>query len=98
MEFGLRHGVDVVAISFVRSASMCGQNLIQARKSSVPVITKLESHRPSISSKKFLKPDGVMVARGDGVELPPEQVPVIQKHDCARGGMAQAGDYRDADA
>ena len=84
LEFGLRHGVDVVAISFVRSASdvRTVKNLIQARKSSVPVIAKLEKPQAVDQLEEILEAsDGVMVARGDlGVELPPEQVPVIQKH------------------
>jgi pyruvate kinase len=84
LEFGLRHGVDAVAISFVRSASDVHsvKTLVQARKSSVPVIAKLEKPQAVDQLEEILEAaDGVMVARGDlGVELPPEQVPVIQKH------------------
>ena len=84
LEFGLRHGVDAVAISFVRSASdvRSVKALIQARKSTVPVIAKLEKPQAIEQLEEILEAsDGVMVARGDlGVELPPEQVPVIQKH------------------
>ena len=48
----------------------------------VPVIAKLEKPQALEQLEEILEAaDGVMVARGDlGVEMPPEQVPVIQKH------------------
>jgi pyruvate kinase len=84
LEFGLRHGVDIVALSFVRSAGdvRLAKKLIAAQGSDVPVIAKLE--KPQALKKLeeiFEVADGVMVARGDlGVEMPPEKVPVIQKY------------------
>ena len=84
LEFGLRHGVDVVAVSFVRSAAdvRMVKQLIASHGSDVPVVAKLE--KPQALEKLeeiFEATDGVMVARGDlGVEMPPEKVPVIQKH------------------
>jgi pyruvate kinase len=84
LEFGLKHGVDMVALSFVRSASdvNLAKQQIYDYGARVPVIAKLEKpqaleHLDDI----FAAADGVMVARGDlGVEAPPETVPVIQKH------------------
>jgi pyruvate kinase len=84
LKFGLKHGVDMVAVSFVRSADdvRMVKNLIAGRGSDAPVIAKLE--KPQALEKLeeiFEVTDGVMVARGDlGVEMPPEKVPVIQKH------------------
>jgi pyruvate kinase len=84
LEFGLEHGVDVVALSFVRSASdiRTAKQIIMAHDSDVPVIAKLEKPQALDQLEEiFEAADGVMVARGDlGVELPPERVPVIQKH------------------
>jgi pyruvate kinase len=84
LEFGLNHGVDAVALSFVRTAadvSMVKQ-IIAAHQSDLPVIAKLEKPQAIDHLEEILEvADGVMVARGDlGVEMAPEKVPVIQKH------------------
>jgi len=86
-EFGLDHGVDAVALSFVRSAAdvRMVKQIIAAHRtrndSDVPVIAKLEKPQAIDHLEEILEAsDGVMVARGDlGVEVPPEKVPVIQK-------------------
>jgi len=84
LEFGLTHGVDVVALSFVRSACdvLLAKELIAKHRVEVPVIAKLEKPQALKQLEKiFEAADGVMVARGDlGVEMPPEKVPVIQKY------------------
>jgi pyruvate kinase len=84
LEFGLKHDVDMVAISFVRSASDVREvkQLILDHGGNVPVIAKLEKPQALEQLEEiFEAADGVMVARGDlGVEMLPEQVPVIQKH------------------
>ena len=84
LEFGLEHGVDAVALSFVRSANDVREvkAIIAAHKQHVPVIAKLEKPQALDELEAILEvADGVMVARGDlGVEMPPEKVPVIQKH------------------
>ena len=84
LEFGLEHGVDMVALSFVRSAAdvMAVKQIIAAGASDLPVIAKLEKPQAIDQLKEILEvADGVMVARGDlGVEVAPEKVPVIQKH------------------
>lgn len=83
LEFGLKHGVDMVAVSFVRSASdvLSVKQIIADHGSDVPVISKLEKPQALEHLEEILQAtDGVMVARGDlGVEMPPEKVPVIQK-------------------
>jgi pyruvate kinase len=84
LEFGLKHGVDLVAVSFVRTAEDVreAKRLIAARNANVPVIAKLEKPQAIEHLEEILDvADGVMVARGDlGVEVAPEKVPIIQKH------------------
>ena len=84
LKFGLQHGVDMVALSFVRSAVDVEsvKQIVTAKGMSVPVIAKLEKPQALEQLEAILEmSDGVMVARGDlGVEMPPEKVPVIQKH------------------
>jgi pyruvate kinase len=84
LHFGLKHGVDAVAISFVRTAEDVAmvKRIVASRDSDTPVIAKLEKPQAIDQLEEILEAaDGVMVARGDlGVEMPPEKVPVIQKH------------------
>jgi pyruvate kinase len=84
LEFGLQQGVDAVALSFVRSADDVREvkAIIAQHGLDTPVIAKLEKPQALEHLEEILEvSDGVMVARGDlGVEMPPEQVPVIQKH------------------
>jgi pyruvate kinase len=84
LRFGLEHGVDFVAVSFVRSAADVAEvkRFIAQHQSVTPVIAKLEKPQAIDNLEEILEvADGVMVARGDlGVEMPPEKVPVIQKH------------------
>lgn len=84
LEFGLRHGIDAVAQSFVRTAADVreAKRIIASHGKEVPVIAKLEKPQAVDHLEEILEvADGVMVARGDlGVEVAPEKVPVIQKH------------------
>ncbi len=86
LEFGIQHGVDAVAMSFVRSASdvrtvRAAMDRLSAGKPVPLLIAKLEKPEAMTELEAILDlVDGVMVARGDlGVELPPEQVPALQK-------------------
>ena len=84
LQFGLQHGVDYVALSFVRSAADVKelQGLIASSVSRpVPVVAKIERQEAVERFDEILSvSDAVMVARGDlGVEMPPEEVPLIQK-------------------
>jgi pyruvate kinase len=84
VEFGLKHGIDMVAMSFVRTSDdvLHAKQYISSLGGRVPVIAKLEKPQAIENLEDiFAVADGVMVARGDlGVEVPPEQVPIIQKH------------------
>jgi pyruvate kinase len=81
--FGLDQGVDWVALSFVRNPQdvLEIKELIASAGKSVPVIAKIEKHEAIEQMEAILSLcDGVMVARGDlGVELPAEDVPILQK-------------------
>src|SRR6202167_3631730 len=93
LEFAIHHGVDAIAVSFVRTAEDI--RLVRHRVASMGaetlIIAKLEKPQAIQHLESILEAaDGVMVARGDlGVEMPPEKVPAIQKHVIRR-----AGDYR----
>ncbi|MDX9759141.1 MAG: pyruvate kinase [Bacteroidota bacterium] len=84
LRFGLEAGVDAVALSFVRSE----RDIIELRTAmklfgrTVPVIAKIERDEGYTDIEDIIaEADGIMVARGDlGVEMPAEQVPVLQKH------------------
>lgn len=81
--FGLDQGVDWVALSFVRNPQdvLEIRELISAAGKHVPVIAKIEKHEAIEQMEAILSLcNGVMVARGDlGVELPAEDVPILQK-------------------
>ena len=81
--FGLDQGVDWVALSFVRNPQDMIEikELISSAGKAVPVIAKIEKHEAIEQMEAVLALcDGVMVARGDlGVELPAEDVPILQK-------------------
>jgi pyruvate kinase len=89
--FGLKAGVDLIALSFVRQPS----DLDTARQAmaevgrTVPIISKLEKPEAIARLDAILdKTDGVMVARGDlGVEIPPEEVPAVQKDIIRRSNL-----------
>ncbi len=81
--FGLDQGVDWVALSFVRNPDDVREikEIIANAGKRVPVIVKIEKHEAIENIDEILSlSDGVMVARGDlGVELPAEEVPLLQK-------------------
>jgi len=80
---GIQVGTDFLAMSFVRSAEDIEtlRTAIQAHGVDVPIIAKLERPEALEHLGEILNSaDGVMVARGDlGVEMPPEEVPIVQK-------------------
>ncbi len=83
LAFGLKQGVDWVALSFVRNASDMQEirELIRSHGHTTPVVAKIEKFE-AIDAIDAILPlcDGVMVARGDlGVEMPAEEVPLLQK-------------------
>ena len=82
--FAIEQGVDWIALSFVRYAKDLKelQKLISDNSDyKIPIIAKIEKPEGVANIKKIVKYcDGIMVARGDlGVEVPAEEVPLIQK-------------------
>lgn len=83
LRWGLKLGADIIALSFVRSAADIEDvHAIMAEEGRfVPVIAKIEKPQAVANLTEIVDAfDGIMVARGDlGVELPLEQVPLVQK-------------------
>lgn len=83
LRWGLNAGADLIALSFVRDASdITRVHEIMAEEGRyVPVIAKIEKPQAVDNLEEIIDAfDGIMVARGDlGVELPLEQVPLVQK-------------------
>jgi len=88
LAFGLKHGVDFVALSFVREASdvLQARHFLQAKGANVPLIAKIEKYEAVHNIDEIIaEVDGVMVARGDlGVEMPLRRVPLAQKEIISR--------------
>ncbi len=83
LAFAIENGVDMVAVSFVRTAEdvRLVKHRVAALGAETWIIAKLEKPQAIEHLESILEvADGVMVARGDlGVEMPPEKVPAIQK-------------------
>lgn len=83
LEFTLKHNLDLVALSFVRSPEDVRElrELLASRGSKAKIIAKIETEDGVKNFDAILaEADGVIVARGDlGVELPAEDVPLVQK-------------------
>ncbi len=83
LEFALRNDFDWIGLSFVRSVTDIVElkNIILNKNKKTRVIAKIEKPEAIFDIDKIIDvTDGVMVARGDlGVEIPLEQVPVLQK-------------------
>jgi pyruvate kinase len=83
LRFALRLGVDLVALSFVRSPEdiKLVHSVMDEEGIRVPVIAKVEKPEAVTALEAIVDAfDGVMVARGDlGVEMPLDQVPLVQK-------------------
>jgi len=82
---GITRGFDYVAASFVRKASdvIALRTLLNSNGGeNVKIISKIENQEGIDNFEEILElSDGIMVARGDmGVEIPMEQVPIVQKH------------------
>ena len=84
LRWGLRAGADFIALSFVRSAAdiVDVHRIMDEVGIRVPVIAKIEKPQAVENLQGIVDAfDGIMVARGDlGVELPIEDVPLVQKH------------------
>ncbi len=83
LRWALRTGADIVALSFVRSAKdvEAVHAIMENEGIRIPVLAKVEKPQAIENLQEIVDAfDGIMVARGDlGVELPLEQVPLVQK-------------------
>ena len=83
LRWALRIGVDFVFLSFVRSADDVADvhAIMDQMGRRIPVLAKVEKPQAVENLGGIVAAfDGVMVARGDlGVELPLEEVPIVQK-------------------
>jgi pyruvate kinase len=83
LDFILQQNLDWVALSFVRTPDdiIALKNITKAHNSKIKVISKIEMPEALKHLRDIIiESDGIMVARGDlGVEVPVEQVPIIQK-------------------
>lgn len=83
IEFAIKNRVDYIALSFVRSPEDVVElkNWIIMKGLEIPIIAKIEKKEAVDYFDDILSvADGIMIARGDlGVELPPQEVPVLQK-------------------
>ena len=83
LEFIIEQQLDWVALSFVRSVKdlVILRSKLQEKKSKTKIIAKIEKPEALTNIRDIIiESDGIMIARGDlGVELPIEQVPLIQK-------------------
>jgi len=92
VDFGLEHGVDWIALSFVASAEQVTElkDYIAQRGGDVPVIAKIERAEAIDEIKGILESsDGLMVARGDlALEIGAAKVPYVQKDLISRSNQA----------
>jgi pyruvate kinase len=83
LQFALEQGLDYVGLSFVRSAADVRQlqELVAANGGETAVVAKIEKPEALAEIGQIVElADAVMVARGDlGVEMPPEEVPILQR-------------------
>ena len=91
VDFAIEHGLDLLAISFVRRAEDLApvERRVRTGGSDIPVIAKIEKPEAAERAEEIVKAvkAGIMVARGDlGIELPIEQVPGVQRRLLALAG------------
>ena len=93
LDFALKHRVDYIALSFVRKAEDIVElrNWLEERGHTKQIIAKIEKPEAVDNFESILEvADAIMVARGDlGVEIPAQEVPLIQKQLVLRAKRAR---------
>lgn len=93
IKFGINQDVDFIAASFIRRQSdvIAIKNLLEENDATnIQIIAKIENQEGVDHIDEILEvADGIMVARGDlGVEIPAEDVPLVQKHLISKCNLA----------
>lgn len=92
IEFGMAQGMDFIAASFVQRAAdiLAIRKVLEQNNTQMDIIAKIENAEGVKNIDEIIKvADGIMVARGDlGVEIPSEEVPVVQKQIIAKCNRA----------
>jgi pyruvate kinase len=91
VDFAVDHGIDLLAVSFVRTRSDLEpvERRLAERACDIPLIAKIEKPQAAENAEEIVKAtlSGIMIARGDlGIEVPIAQVPVLQKRLIALAG------------
>ena len=91
IDFAIEHGIDLLAVSFVRRAEDLEpvERRIRTAGADIPLIAKIEKPQAAENAESIVKAavSGIMVARGDlGIELPIASLPVVQKRLLALAG------------
>jgi pyruvate kinase len=91
VDFAVEHEIDLLAVSFVRRAEDLEpvERRVRTSGADIPVIAKIEKPEATERAEEIVKAvtAGVMVARGDlGIELPLEEVPIVQRRLLALAG------------
>jgi pyruvate kinase len=91
VDFAAEQGVDLLAVSFVRSASSLDPvaERLRSLDSDIPLIAKIERAEAAENAEEIIEAatSGIMVARGDlGIEVPLARVPVMQKELIRKAG------------
>ena len=92
VEFSVEQGLDLIAMSFVSSAADLEpvRERLDSLGSDIPLIAKIEKQQAAENAEEIVAAasGGIMVARGDlGIELPLEQLPVVQKRLIREAGL-----------
>ena len=92
IRFGIDHEVDFIAASFVRKAEHVAEirRFTESLGADIRIVAKIEDQEGVDNIDEIIRvADGVMIARGDlGVQLPTEQVPLVQKRIAAKANAA----------
>ena len=85
VEFAVREGIDLIAVSFVSSAADLApvNERLRSLGSDIPLVAKIERQQAAANVEEIAvaATGGIMVARGDlGIEVPLAEVPILQKH------------------
>lgn len=82
IDFGIEHGVDFIALSFIKDEKAIKElrKYLKKKKTAIEIIAKIESADSIPHLEAILEEaDGAMIARGDlGAEIPLEEVPLVQ--------------------